>query len=69
MNGVVPGTSSWRYPFPGHFGAKSVRKYPKSAENETNNDRTEQEVLKTRGLYEVRCWEYSGGKSVPKWKL
>ncbi|SCH13762.1 Uncharacterised protein [uncultured Blautia sp.] len=23
-------------PFPGHFGAKSVRKYPKSAECETN---------------------------------
>ena len=50
MNGAVPGTSSWRCRFPGQCGVRSVRKHPKSAENETKNDRTGRDVFKTGGL-------------------
>ena len=69
MNGAVPGTSSLPCPFPGHSGAKSVRKYPKSAENETNNDHTGQEVFKIGEYSRDVCQVYSGGKRVQKREL
>ena len=69
MNGAVPGTSSCRCRFPGQCGAKSVRKYPKSAENETNDDRTGKDVFKTGEYIKGICQVYSGGKCVQKWKL
>lgn len=69
MNGTVPETLFWLYPFPGDSGAKRVRKYPKSAESETTNDRAGRDVFKTgeyiKGVYQV----YSGGKCVQKWKF
>ena len=69
MNGAVPGTSSLPCPFQGHSGPKSVRKYPKSAENETNNDHTGQEVFKTGEYSRDVCQVYSGGKRVQKREL
>ena len=47
----------------------SVQKYPKSAENETNNDHTGQEVFKTGEYSRDVCQVYSGGKRVQKREL
>ena len=69
MNGAVLGISSWRCRFPGQCGVRSVRKYPKSAKNETNNDRTGQEVFKTGEYSRDVCQVYSGGKRVQKREL
>ena len=46
----------WRCRFPGQCGVRSVRKYQKSAENETNNDRTGRDVFKTGGLCKGVHW-------------
>lgn len=69
MNGAVPGISFWRCRFPGQCGVRSVRKYPKSAENETNNDRMGRDVFKTGEYIKGVCQVYSDGKCVQKWKL
>ena len=52
-----------------HSPAGSVQKYPKSAENETNNDRMGRDVFKTGEYIKGVCQVYSDGKCVQKWKL
>ena len=46
-----------------------LRKYPKSAENETNNDRMGRDVFKKGEYIKGVCQVYSDGKCVQKWKL